>query len=420
MVSFRGRITAVAGDLVPPPDAVVIDGEGGTLMPALFDVHAHLGGWDGPLELAAGVTQVRDMGNDNALLLDRVRGFDSGEFAGPRVLRSGFLEGRSPFSAHGGFVVDNLPEALEKVHWYADRGYWMLKLYNSTTPAWVTPLAREAHRLGMRVAGHVPAFMSSEQAIRDGYDEVTHINQLLLSLVIDPAKDDTRTPFRFTALGERLAGLDLQGERFKNLVSLMQERRTAHDPTLETFYYMLLARRGTAVVTDTPWLDHFPIVVQRGRRSQVLDMKPEQDAIYRASAQKMLDAVKALHDAGIRIFPGTDDGPVGVTLHSELETWQRAGIPAADILRIATLGCAQYFGIDQSYGSIVRGKSADFMLVPGDPTKDVSELRKVRLVMKDGAVIFPDEVYRAYGVEPFSTRPDIQPPKSIGPAASPG
>ncbi len=417
VITYRGRITAIAPDLQPPDDAVVVDGEGGTLMPALMDVHAHIDGWDGPLELAAGVTGVRDMGNDNALLLERSRAFDAGELAGPRIVRAGFLEGRSPYSAHHGFIVDNVDAAVDKVRWYADHGYWMLKVYNSAAPAWVAPMAREAHRLGMRVAGHVPAFMSSEQAIRDGYDEVTHINQLLLSLVIDPAHDDTRTPFRFTALGERLGGLDLQGPAFRALLALMQERGTAHDPTITVFYNMLMARRGQTVVSDVPWLDHYPVVVQRARRTQILDMKPGEDAAYRASAQKLLDALKALHDGGIRIFPGTDDGPVGVTLHSELESWQRAGIAPAEILRIATAGCAQYFGIDQNYGAVARGKSADLILVPGDPTADVGALRQVRLVMKDGAVIFPDEVYRAYGIEPFSSRPPMRAPAA---ASAPG
>ncbi len=61
----------------------------------------------------------------------------------------------------------------------------------------------------MAVAGHVPAFSSTSRVVRDGYDEVTHINQLVLSFLIDTDREDTRTPFRFTALGLRTAGLNL-------------------------------------------------------------------------------------------------------------------------------------------------------------------------------------------------------------------
>ena len=90
------------------------------------------------------------------------------------------------------------------MRWYAAHGFWGVKIYNSMNPDFVKPIADEAHRLGLHVSGHVPAFMSSERAIRDGYDEIHHINQLVLSFIIDPLKDDTRTPFRFTAIGERL------------------------------------------------------------------------------------------------------------------------------------------------------------------------------------------------------------------------
>ena len=121
--------------------------------------------------------------------------------------RAGFIEGRSPFSAEGGFIADSLPAALDAVRRYATHGYQLVKLYNSLPPDWVAPIATEAHRLGLTVAGHVPAFSSSPRVVRDGYDEITHINQLVLSFLIDTDKEDTRTPFRFTALGLRTATL---------------------------------------------------------------------------------------------------------------------------------------------------------------------------------------------------------------------
>jgi hypothetical protein len=409
VVTFRGLIASVGADLAPPVDAVAIDGEGGTVLPSIFDVHVHLSPWDGPLHVAAGATTVRDMGNDNGRLLDLVQEFDAGSILGPRVIRSGFLEGRSQFSAHLGFVVDNLADGLEAVRWYAARGYWQLKIYNSAHPDWVQPLAQEAHRLGMRVAGHVPAFSSSERVVRDGYDEVTHINQLLLGFMIDTDKEDTRTPFRFTALGERTGKLDLHGQPFQRMIRLMQERGTAHDTTLAVFYGMLLARPGQLTPVNAPWAEHMPGPVLRGLKVATLDMQPDQDDAYRASAQRMLEAVKLLHDSGIQILPGTDDFP-GMMLHSELETWQRAGIAPAEVLRIATLGCAKYFSLDRELGTIQRGKRADLMLVPGDPTRDVGLVRQVRLVMKDGAVIFPDEVHAAMQIQPFATRPPVKRP----------
>jgi amidohydrolase family protein len=409
VVTYQGRITTIAPDFEPADSAIRIDGEGGTIVPGLFDLHAHYYPWAGPLNLAAGVTTVRDMGNDNSVLDAVSAGVEQGTLMGPRILRSGFIEGRTPFSARTGFVVDSLPEALEKVRWYGEHGYWQIKIYNSVPPDWVAPMAAEAHRLGMRVAGHVPAFSSSPRVVRDGYDEVTHINQLVLSFLIDTDKEDTRTPFRFTALGLRAAKLSLDDPRLQQLIADMQKRGVAHDPTLATFESLLLSRGGQATPVDAPWLDHVPGPVQRYRKVALLDIKPGEDSVYRASGQKLRDVVKLLFDRGIHLVPGTDDTP-GFMLHSELEEWQRAGIPPKDVLRLATIGSAEHLGLDRELGTIARGKRADLLLVPGDPTQDVSVLRKVRLVMKDGAVYFPDEVHTAIGVVPFASRPAVGEP----------
>jgi hypothetical protein len=141
VVVFRDKIVGVRPDSVPEAGAQVVEGEGGTLLPGLCDVHAHLGSWDGPLHLAAGVTSIRDPGNDNDTLLALTAEIDAGRLLGPRVVRAGFLEGSSPYSASGGFTVGRLDQALEKVRWYADHGYWQIKIYNSIYPEWVEPIA---------------------------------------------------------------------------------------------------------------------------------------------------------------------------------------------------------------------------------------------------------------------------------------
>ena len=353
-----------------------------------------------PITSYKGVTRTLDPGNDNDVLLALTSRIDSGEVVGPRIHRKGFLEGRSPFSSRTGFVVDRLDVALEKVRWYADHGFSGIKIYNSMNPDWVKPIAEEAHRLGLRVSGHVPAFMTSERAVRDGYDEITHINQLMLSFVIGE-KDDTRTPFRFTALGQRLGTLDLSAEPFQRMLRLMKERGTALDPTLAIFTGLLLARPGKAPPNDVPWLDHVPAPVQRNRRQAIVDVKPSEYGAYEASQRKLFEVMSVLHREGIRLLPGTDD-IAGVTLHSELEQWVSAGIPNGDVLRMATLETARYLGVDQRSGSIERGKLADLLLVDGDPTKDISAIRKVRLVMKGGVVYFPEEIHRALGITPFA------------------
>jgi hypothetical protein len=321
VVVYRGRIVGVRDDAIPLPEDVVVDAQGGTLLPGLTDMHSHVEDWDMPLYLAGGVTTVRDLGNHNDVLLDLIARARAGAIPGPEIIPSGFIEGRSPYSAKLGFVVDQLPDALEKVRWYADHGYPAIKLYSSITPDWVAPISAEAHRLGLRVSGHVPAFMTSERAVRDGYDEINHMNQLLLSFVLSQ-QEDTRTPLRFTAVGERMGKLDLQSEPVQRMVRLMKERGTTLDVTMAGLEWMLLSQPGKSPPSIEAWLSHMPGPVQRARRTAVLDMKPGQLPLYQASWKKLLEALKLLYDAGIPIIPGTDDVP-GFMLHSAPDSHAR-------------------------------------------------------------------------------------------------
>jgi imidazolonepropionase-like amidohydrolase len=396
---FRGTIVYVGNDS-PPPDTAVVDGTGSTLLPGLIDSHAHNSDWGVALDIASGVTMVRDPGNDNEHLLELERKIDAGELLGPRIKPSGFLEGKSPYSARMGFVISTLDEALEKVRWYAAHGYWGLKIYNSMNPEYVKPIAAEAHRLGLHVSGHVPAFMSSQRAIEDGYDEINHINQLLLSLLIDANKDDTRTTFRFTAFGERLGKLDLNSAAFQNLIRLMKQHHTTLDPTMSVHAQSLLARPGQVNPIDAGWLDHAPGIVQRQRRTTKLNIKPEDYPAYDASWKKLEAALVMLFEQGIPLVPGTDS-IAGIMLQSELEEWVKAGIPAAGALKAATLGGARFLGLDHELGSIERGKLAYLYLVEGDPTRDIHAIRKGRLVVKGNAVYYPDEIDEALGLTPF-------------------
>lgn len=400
VITFNGTITGVRTDAMPAESDVVIDGEGGVAVPGLFDMHGHVSAWQGPLYLASGVTTVRDMGGDNDTLPRLAAQYRNGALPGPRLQLAGFIEGHSAFSAQGGFVVDSLGAALDATRWYADHGYGQLKLYNSMRPEWIGPISAEAHRLGLRVSGHVPAFMTSREAILAGYDEVTHLNQLLLSLMIEPRKDDTRTPFRFTALGERTGKLDLQSTAFRELVELISTRGTVLDPTVGILSHMMLSRAGRATPVTEPWLDHLPGPVARRGRAAFLDVPLAHDAAYRASERRLLLVLRTLHESGIQLLPGTDYQP-GFMLVSELETWWRAGIEPRDILRLATIECARYLRLDQQLGTIERGKRADLLLIDGDPTRDISALRRVRLVMKDGAVVVPETIYAGLQVKPF-------------------
>ena len=390
------------------PGETVIDGAGGTLVPGMFEMHGHLGESGALLNLLAGVTGVRDMGNSNSVLDALDRRIIAGEVAGPRIVRSGFVEGKSPFSANNGFVVDSEARAVEAVRWYAARGFTAIKIYNSVNPQWVPALVAEARKLGLRVMGHVPAFTSADAMIAAGYDEITHINQLALGWIIKPG-EDTRTLFRLTALG-RLSGLDLDSAAVQSTLDTMKDKGIALDPTIGIHENLLLNRDGSVAPGATDYFANMPIGVQRDLKQAWSN--PDTfggDASARVAFDKLMDLLRRAHAKGIFIVTGTDTGG-SLTYHRELELLVKAGFTPAEALARATLDMARYLGIDQTTGSIARGKLADFFLIPGDPTRDIKAIKTISLVAKDGMFYLPTEVYPRLGIKPFVAAPKITGP----------
>ncbi|KHK90304.1 amidohydrolase family protein [Novosphingobium malaysiense] len=410
IVVFRERIASVEPvDSPPSPDEVIVEGAGRVVIPGLHDMHAHMSLQAGLLYIASGVTTVRDMGNDNAFLLDLTRRIDAGDVAGPHIIRNGFLEGRSPYSSRNGIIVDSQAKALDAVRWYGARGYFEIKIYNSFNPEWVPAVAREAHRLGMDVTGHIPAFTDADAMIAAGYDEVTHANQLMLGWVLKPG-EDTRTPLRLTAM-RRTAGLDLSSPRVTTTLDTMQRKHIALGPTAVTLELLMLSRDGKISPAVAGYFDHLPVSEQRRRQQGVAPIKsPEDAAAYEGAFETIKALLLNMHQRGITLLPGTDDR-TGLSLHRELQIYTEAGISPADVLAMDTLGMDRYMRRDQSYGSIAKGKHADFVLLDGDPLKDMAAIHRMAMVMKDGTVYFPSEIWREVGVKPFADPPKITVPK---------
>jgi Amidohydrolase family len=400
-------------DSPPTPGETTIDGAGGTLVAGMYEMHSHLDQDEGLLDVVAGITTVRDMGNDNAVLDKLIQRIDQGVIGGPHVVRSGFIEGKSPFSANNGILVDSQEKAVDAVRWYGARGFWQIKIYNSMNPAWVPAMTQEAHRLGMRVAGHIPAFSTADDMILAGYDEITHINQFMLGWVIQPG-EDTRTLFRLTAL-KRLGGLDLQSARVQHTIGMMVERKIAIDPTLGIHELLTLGRDGQVPPGAVDYFDHLPIARRRDAMKGLIDVSaPGDDKAYRAAFVKLIETVRLLHERGVFIVFGTDTGG-SFTYHRELELYQKAGMTPAEILKRATFDSARYLGQDQRMGSIDKGKLADFFLIAGDPTRDLKAIKAIRMVVKDGAFYYPAQVYPKFGIQPFAAMPTITEPAAAKP-----
>ena len=394
-----GRVVRVDPDDTgaPPSDAEVIDAAGRFLMPGLWDVHQHFAGVDGAFDLAAGVTSARDMANDNVPLMARVARFDAGTELGPRVVLAGIVEGTGPLAGPTPVRIENLRQAQAAVDWYAGHGYEQIKIYSSFPPTLVAPIADMAHARGLRVSGHVPAFMRAREFVEAGADEIQHLNFIVLNFF--PDVKDTRSKDRYTITAEKLQDLKLDSPEFADFLRLLQRRHTVLDPTLSVFQDLYSGASGQCARSLCTIVERFPPVTRRRLLSGAVAVPAGKEQAYAQALPALQRLLKTLYDGGVTLMAGTD-AFAGYTLHNELALYVQAGIPAPEVLRMATLTPAQVLGVagPSQRGFIAPGKQADMILVDGDPTRDIADLRHVWRTIKDGRVYDPAAIEQAMGM----------------------
>jgi hypothetical protein len=392
-----GKIADVSDAPLDVAGALRVDGSGQSLLPGLWDMHGHFGLSDGILNIAGGITSVRDIGGVHDKVLELTEKFDSGEVIGPHTYRAGFIDRAGPYAS--GWAAESLDDALERVDFFAEHGYIQIKLYSSVEPSWVEPIAERAHAHGMRLSGHVPAFMSAEQAVRAGYDEIQHINMVFLNFLAGD-REDTRQQIRFTLYGDKAGELDLDGPEVQAFIDLLKENEVVVDPTAAIFDTMLRHMPGEPDPTFASIIDHLPNAIRRPMYNPEMDNAAASVEAWGKSAVAQAAMLLKLYESGIQLVPGSDD-LAPFTLLRELEVYAEAGIPVAAVLKMATLDSARVVGVDDRTGSISVGKDADLVLVQGNPLLDISAVRRATLVLKGNTLYRPDELYRSVGVTPF-------------------
>lgn len=405
VVSGDKILSIDAADAPAGENEMEIDGAGGTLVAGLYDMHGHMGEDDALLNVVAGVTSVRDMGNNNEVLDSLVQKIKSGVLVGPHITRMGFIEGKSPFNSNNGILVESEEEALAAVQTYADKGFYGVKLYNSMNGEWAPAIVKKAHALNMPVMGHVPAFSTANDMLNAGFDELTHINQTMLGWVLEPG-EDTRTLLRLTAL-QRLPDLDLNSAPVQKTLDLMVKNKVAMDPTLAIHELLLLSRNGETQARTLDYIDHMPASVQRDAKMAMASIDDEkEDKAYRGAYDKIVETLKLMKARGILIVPGTDLGGA-FNLHRELELYQQIGYTPAELLKLGSYDMAQYLG-QKDRGAIEPGMLADFFLIPNDPTKDIKAIKTISMVSRGGVLYFPSEIYPEFGITPFVEKPVVK------------
>ena len=395
-VVVEGELIKFVGPDAPPEGVEVIDLQGKALLPGLWDMHEHYGPMSGALDIASGVTNGRDVGNLSAQLDDFKKSFDEGAAVGPHLYRAGFIEGRGKDAAHAEITATNEEEAKKAVAFFKGRGYDMIKIYNSIDPALVPVLAREAHAAGMGVTGHIPCHMLANEAVRAGYDGVEHINQLMLNFFADH-ETDTRTPLRFSLVGEKAADFDEHSQAARDFYSLLREHHTVVDPTFVTFEPVYEAVQGNVVPGWEEVAPRLPVQIQRFLLTGGLPESGKEH--YLKSWDKMLRMASVLRDEHVTVVAGTDFIP-GLGLHRELELLVRGGLTPAEALRDATIVPAEVMHVAGRTGSITPGKAADLVVVDGDPLARISDIRHVVMTMRSGTLYPSKELYETVGVSP--------------------
>jgi imidazolonepropionase-like amidohydrolase len=348
-----GLIVAVgpAGDMAIPRGTRVIDVRGKTIVPGLWDMHAHvaLPEW-GPAYLGVGVTTIRDMGGEESVVAFR-NAFSKRGALGPRLLLAGLVDGSGP-EAFGTVYADTPDQGRAVVDAYHADGYQQMKLYTLIKPAVAGAIIRRAHELGMTVTGHVPRAMTLASMVDSGTDNVAHL----------PVRGDPST------------------DAVKQQIQMLAGKHVVIDPTVS--WNELLGHATQTTLTsfqpgfgEAPW----PLRASYGSIRNAAD-----SAAASRSLRAQLAVIKAMHDAGVTIVAGTDYGLPGFSLLREVELYAEAGLTPLEAIRSASAVPAQVMGLATESGTIETGKRADLLVLDANPLADIHNIRSGRWVVANG------------------------------------
>ena len=389
-----GRIVAVGprSKVKIPKQANVVDAKGKFILPGLWDMHAHFEQVEwGPIYLAAGVTTVRDCGNEFEFITAVRDAIAQGRGLGPRLLLAGFVDGSSMF-AIGMARVDTPEQAREWVHRYHDAGFQQMKIYSSVKLEEVKAVADEAHRLGMTVTGHVPEDLDAYQVIEAGQDQINHLHYIVDIMRPQLPANATRADRR-----KAILNLDLNSPEAQKALTFLKDHHTVVDPTMALFE-LFGATTAKPPASFEPGINKIPGVLAQ----QLTDVGPpnENTAIADKVFQKNLEVVGALHRAGIPIVAGTDQAVPGHSLHREIELYVQAGFTPMEAIQAATIVPARVMKLDKELGTVEKGKRGDLILVEGNPLEDIHNTRNVEYVITNGTMYHAAELWQNVGFKP--------------------
>jgi imidazolonepropionase-like amidohydrolase len=352
-----GRIAAVgrSGEVAVPTEVATIDVAGSTIVPGLWDLHAHASQVDwAPVYLASGVTTIRDMGGEMAFLTAFRDAIADGRAFGPRLLLAGLVDGPGP-RAFGTVWAATPDEGRQVVRRYKAANFEEIKIYSLVAPEVVKAIADEAHAQGLMVTGHVPNGMTVRDAVEAGYDQIAHM------------------PISGQAGSAPV----------KELIEFFLAHKTVLDPTM-SWNELLQHSAATPIESFQPGVARLPAPLAR-----MILSTPGGNGDSASARARLLQSLQILHDAreaGVPIVAGTDKGVPGFSVQREIELYVDGGMTPLEAIQAATIVPARVMRLDKESGTVEAGKRADLIVLSGSPLEKISNIRSARLVVANGAL----------------------------------
>ena len=413
------QTVAVTGDEIkrieptsrPLPARQTLDATGQYLLPGLWDMHVHFRGGAAlaaenerllPLYLAHGITTVRDAGGDlTTSILQWRRRMAAGTLAGPRIFTSGpKIDGPGAYWP-GSLEVETPAQIGRALDSLQRLGVDYVKIYDSkiSGPAYLNTIAA-AEKRGLKTTGHMPYSVKLADAVARGLDASEHLYYVFKAT---SGKEDSLTALVQASLGT---------PKPLGLFALLPAVYDTYDSAAARRIYAQMAAHHTAVVptlfiqktlTELATTDHAgdSLLALIGPGIQATYARRTAGARAQSAAavafSRKLNArframVPALYAAGVPVLAGSDSGAFnsyvypGASLQGELAELVAAGLTPAQVLRIATLGGAQFMGVEQVAGSVAVGKQADLLLLTANPLADIANVKKISVVVSRGKV----------------------------------
>jgi imidazolonepropionase-like amidohydrolase len=416
-----GRITDL-GTGTAPTGATTIDGSGKFLIPGLWDMHVHLDvrgigvNVFMPLDIANGVTGIRDMSGDcfqrpacqNARTIDTLRGWRKdiaeGRLVGPQIVASSPMLDGPVTTWQEGFPIATPDAARAAVHTFATRGVDFLKVYSLLPGDAFRALAAEANAIHLPFAGHVPIDVPTANAAEAGMTGMEHgyglqegcssheaalradQRRIINDLIADHEPNLNVEPIYVEQFRDAVQSYD--AAKCTALISTFVSHTVAQDPTLVLL--RSLTSNGDSTWFQDPRLTYTPVALRLAWENWVAPYAdvPNPRATRLARLRWMQQRVGEMQRAGVLLLAGTEAGSpflyAGFSLHDELALFVESGLTPLEALRTATINPARYFHATDSLGTVAVGTRADLVLLDQDPLLDIHHTQTIRAVIADG------------------------------------